>query len=50
MEFALEAGAEDILSEGSEIEVITSSENFETVLSILKTKFEERYGRDCPYA
>ncbi|UER67249.1 YebC/PmpR family DNA-binding transcriptional regulator [Borrelia sp. BU AG58] len=41
MEFALEAGAEDILSEGSEIEVITSDENFETILSVLKTKFEE---------
>ncbi|UGQ16858.1 YebC/PmpR family DNA-binding transcriptional regulator [Borrelia sp. RT1S] len=41
MELALEAGAEDISSEGSELEVITSDENFETVLSILKTKFEE---------
>ncbi|AYE35928.1 YebC/PmpR family DNA-binding transcriptional regulator [Borrelia turcica IST7] len=41
MELALEAGAEDILSEGSEVEVITSAENFETVLSVLKTKFEE---------
>ncbi|WKC57624.1 YebC/PmpR family DNA-binding transcriptional regulator [Borrelia sp. P9F1] len=41
MELALDAGAEDISSEGSELEVITSDDNFETVLSILKTKFEE---------
>ncbi|BCR21473.1 YebC/PmpR family DNA-binding transcriptional regulator [Borrelia sp. HM] len=41
MELALEAGAEDVYSEGSQIEVITSVENFESVLSVLKTKFEE---------
>ncbi|QMU98844.1 YebC/PmpR family DNA-binding transcriptional regulator [Borrelia sp. A-FGy1] len=41
IELALEAGAEDILSEESEVEVITSAENFEIILSILKTKFEE---------
>ncbi|AHH10179.1 YebC/PmpR family DNA-binding transcriptional regulator [Borrelia coriaceae] len=41
MEFALEAGAEDIYSEGSQIEVITNSESLETILSILSTKFEE---------
>ena len=41
MELALEAGAEDVYSEASQIEVITSVENFESVLSVLKTKFEE---------
>ncbi|AHE62373.1 YebC/PmpR family DNA-binding transcriptional regulator [Borrelia parkeri] len=41
MELALEAGAEDIYSEGSQIEVITSAEKFEAILSFLRTKFEE---------
>ncbi|WP_421623017.1 YebC/PmpR family DNA-binding transcriptional regulator [Borrelia sp. MN22-0132] len=41
MELALEAGAEDIYSEGPQIEVITSAENFEAISSILRTKFEE---------
>ncbi|WP_024655754.1 YebC/PmpR family DNA-binding transcriptional regulator [Borrelia hispanica] len=41
IELALEAGAEDIYSEGSQVEVITSADNFESVLSILRTKFEE---------
>ncbi|BDU63286.1 putative transcriptional regulatory protein [Candidatus Borrelia fainii] len=41
MELALEAGAEDIYSEGTQIEVITSAENFEAISSILRTKFEE---------
>ncbi|AHH12044.1 Putative cytosolic protein [Borrelia hermsii YBT] len=41
MELALEAGAEDIYSEGSQIEVITSAETFEAISSVLRTKFEE---------
>ncbi|AHH05391.1 Transcriptional regulatory protein PmpR [Borrelia miyamotoi] len=41
MELALEAGAEDVCSEGSQVEVITSVESFESILSVLKTKFEE---------
>ncbi|AAX17370.1 YebC/PmpR family DNA-binding transcriptional regulator [Borrelia turicatae] len=41
IELALEAGAEDIYSEGSQIEVITSAENFEAISSFLRTKFEE---------
>ncbi|QFP42263.1 YebC/PmpR family DNA-binding transcriptional regulator [Borrelia miyamotoi] len=41
MELALEAGAEDVCSEGSQVEVITSVESFESILSLLKTKFEE---------
>ncbi|AWG42431.1 YebC/PmpR family DNA-binding transcriptional regulator [Candidatus Borreliella tachyglossi] len=41
IEAALESGAEDISSEGSEIEIITSAESFETILSALRGKFEE---------
>ncbi|ASQ28862.1 YebC/PmpR family DNA-binding transcriptional regulator [Borrelia miyamotoi] len=41
IELALEAGAEDVCSEGSQVEVITSVESFESILSVLKTKFEE---------
>ncbi|WP_215538317.1 YebC/PmpR family DNA-binding transcriptional regulator [Borreliella bavariensis] len=41
MEFALEAGAEDILVSNNEAEVITSPDDFDKVLSFLKTKFKE---------
>ncbi|AHH07989.1 YebC/PmpR family DNA-binding transcriptional regulator [Borrelia anserina] len=41
MDLALEAGAEDIYSEGSQVEVITSADSFEAILSVLRAKFEE---------
>ncbi|WNY59915.1 YebC/PmpR family DNA-binding transcriptional regulator [Borreliella bissettiae] len=41
MEFALEVGVEDILVSNNEAEVITSPDDFDKVLSFLKTKFKE---------